>query len=122
MPRFFSDKATRITRAQQLWQILIAAATERRIVTYGIVSGIIGITIPVALGEPLYCIKYWCAVNELPPLTIIVVNKESGKPGSGMVLDDIDKVREEVFNYAWYRLVPPTAEELREAYDAAVQR
>lgn len=118
MPYFFSDNATHATRAQQLWQILIAAATERRIVTYAILSNLIGIKIPVALADPLYYIKYWCEANGLPPLTVLVVNKETGKPGSGMSLEDFDKAREEVFNYAWYRLVPPTAEELKAAYKA----
>ena len=116
MPHFFSDNSTNATRAQQLWPLLIAAAAERKIVTYGILSAIIGYKVPVALGEPLFHIKHWCELNELPPLTIIVVNKETGKPGSGMSLEDADKAREEVFNYAWYRLVPPTADELRQAY------
>jgi hypothetical protein len=82
------------------------------------VAGLIGYKIPVALGEPLFHIKHWCEVNGLPPLTVIVVNKETGKPGSGISLIDIDIAREEVFNYAWYRLVPPTIEELKEAYKA----
>ena len=118
MPHLFSDDATYASRAQQLWQILIGAAAQRRIVTYGILADTIGIRVAVSLGEPLFHIKHWCEQNELPPLTVIVVNKESGKPGSGMALDDLDKAREDVFNYAWYRLVPPTMEELRDAYKA----
>lgn len=68
--------------------------------------------------EPLYYLKHWCEVNGLPPLTVIVVNQETGKPGSGLALDDLDKAREDVFNYPWYRLVPPTAEELHAAHKA----
>lgn len=116
MPRYFSDNATHITRAQQLWQILIAAASERKIITYGIVSNLIGIKVAIALREPLYYLKQWCEVNSLPPLTVIVVNQETGKPGSGLALADLDQAREDVFNYPWYRLVPPTADELKAAY------
>lgn len=118
MPRFFSENSTNPTRAQQIWPILIAAAAERRILTYGMVAHLIGYKVSVALGEPLFHIKHWCEVNGLPPLTVIVVNKETGKPGSGMILIDSDIAREEVFNYAWYSLVPPTVEELKEAYKA----
>ena len=119
MPRFFSENSTNPTRAQQIWPILIAAAAERRILTYGMVAHLIGYKVSVALGEPLFHIKHWCEVNGLPPLTVIVVNKETGKPGSGISLIDIDIAREEVFNYAWYSLVPPTVnEELKEAYKA----
>lgn len=121
-PRYFSDHSTNPSRAQQLWPILIAAAAERRIVTYSILSNIIGYKMHVALREPLYHIKHWCEVNGLPPLTVIVVNKETGKPGSGMERDDIDTAREEVFNYAWYKLVPPTVEEFRDAYRAGHEK
>lgn len=116
MSRYFSDNATHITRAQQLWPMLIAAATERRIVTYGMLCDLIGIKVAVSLTDPLFYIKHWCEVNNLPPLTVIVVNKDSGRPGSGLTLDDMDKSREDVFTYAWYRIVPPTADELKEAY------
>lgn len=118
MPRFFSENSTNPTRAQQIWPILVAAAAERRILTYGMVAHLIGYKVSVALGEPLFHIKHWCEVNALPPLTVIVVNKETGKPGSGMSLVDGDTAREEVFNYAWYSLVPPTVEELKDAYKA----
>ena len=122
MPRFFAENSTNPTRAQQIWPILIAAAADRRILTYGMVAHLIGYKISVALGEPLFHIKHWCVVNGLPPLTVIVVNKETGKPGSGMNPIDIDIVREEVFKYAWYSLVPPTSEELKEAYKAEHQK
>ena len=118
MPLNFSDNATHFTRAQQLWLMLIAAATERRIVTYGMLCDLIGIKVAVSLTDPLFYVKHWCESNSLPPLTVIVVNKETGRPGSGLTLEDMDKAREDVFNYPWYRIVPPTAEELKEAYTA----
>lgn len=122
MPRYFADNSTHATRAQQIWPILIAAAVERKIVTYGMIAHLIGYKVSVALGEPLFHIKHWCEVNGLPPLTVIVVNKETGKPGSGISLIDVDIAREAVFNYAWYSLVPPTVEELKEAYKAEHQQ
>lgn len=96
--------------------MLMAAAAERRIVTYGMLTDRMDIKIAVSLAEPLFHIKHWCEANSLPPLTVIVVNMETGRPGSGMALADLDKAREDMFNYPRYRLVPPTADELKEAY------
>ena len=66
-------------------------------------SNLIGIKVAIALREPLYHIKHWCEGLILPPLTIIVVHQETGKPCNGLALDDndIDKAREVVFTYAW---------------------
>lgn len=122
MVRYFADNPTNARRAQQIWLILIAAAAGRQIVTYGQLAAVIGIKGSQPVINPLYHIKYWCEENELPPLTVIVVNKKAGKPGSGMGLDDVDTAQQEVFQYPWYRVVPPTVEELDVVYKAKHHR
>ena len=64
---------------------------------------------------------FYCQQNKLPPLTIIVVNRK-GVPGKGFTaeeLDDYHSRREYVFNFSWFKLVPPTIDELREARENA---
>ena len=58
-----------------------------------------------------------CQENNLLPLTVLVVNRETGKPGVGLsTLEDIDKNLERVFNHDWFHIYPPTSEEFEEAH------
>ena len=105
-------------RALQIWQILISRASSYSIITYGKLAKILGYggagVFPAILGH----ILYYCQKNELPPLTSLVVKKETGLPGEGfgMRAEQIPPKQMEVFNYNWFGLVPPTIEELMEAY------
>lgn len=58
---------------------------------------------------------FFCIDNNLPPLTSLVVNEKTGAPGDGLIVDEILINREKVYNYNWYQLYAPTAEELAEA-------
>ncbi len=59
---------------------------------------------------------YWCDENGLPPLTVLVVNKKTGLPGTGLILStDLNADREAVFQFNWYSIVPPTSAELPES-------
>ncbi len=59
---------------------------------------------------------YYCDQNGLPPLTVIVVNQETGLPGVGLITaEDLNASREEVFGFDWYGLFPPTPEEFDQA-------
>ena len=60
---------------------------------------------------------FYCQQNEIPPLTILVVNQNTGLPGEGLTGADLNADREAVFNFDWYSIVPPTPEEFKEAYD-----
>jgi hypothetical protein len=62
---------------------------------------------------------YYCKQNDLPPLTVIVVNKATGIPGDGLDVPGPERSpeREKVFRYTkWFDIIPPEAEELRKAY------
>ncbi len=105
-------------RAQQAWQYLIGKAFNRQISRYEELRELMGYRTSNPLGVILGCIMFYCEQNNLPPLTIIVVNKD-GIPGEGFTaekLKNYHKRREDVFNFPWYTLMPPTAEELRQAF------
>lgn len=100
-------------RAQQVWQILTGAARNRQILTYGLLAERVGI-LPIVTRGPLHCIMNYCASKGLPPLTVLVVNTETGLPGSGLTtLRDLAKDREAVFRYNWDALLPPSSEDFR---------
>lgn len=116
----FDEEPTRPKRAQQLWQILVAKATSRQVATYGELEKIVGYKGAGVFAQILGHIMHYCHENGLPPLTAVIVKKDTGLPGSGLTTEsDLDASREKVFRYPWFRLVPPAPEELRDAYRRA---
>lgn len=113
--RHFDDHATHATRALQIWQILIACAHQRQTLTYGNLAKILGFQGAGTLAPILGHLMYFCHQHNLPPLTVIVVNQETGLPGNGLVGANLNADREKVFDYNWFGLYPPTPEELRQA-------
>lgn len=125
MPQLFKDVANdaqtgekSAVRALQAWQYLIGKASNRQTAQYDDLRKLMEYTDNRPLTAPLACIMWYCEQNGLPPLTIIVVNR-AGVPGDGFTADalkDFHKRREDVFDYPWYRMVPPTVGEFRQAY------
>ncbi len=114
----FGDHSTNPTRALQAWLILIGRARNRQTLTYKTLIELMQFSAPpVALGPILDYILKYCQLNGLPPLTVIVVRKDTGAPGSGMGEYSYSQ-QEEVFEFDWYSIVPPTPEEL----DAALKQ
>ena len=59
-----------------------------------------------------YCTQHW-----LPPLAVVCVDQETSEPSRGNVgVFLLNKNREQVFNYDWFALVPPTPDEIKEAH------
>jgi len=110
-------------RALQCWQILISKASMKSILTYGDLAKIIGFEGAGVFANILGHILFYCQKNDLPPLTSIVVNRDTGLPGEGFGLEEgitlaeIPAKQMEVFEFNWFRIVPPTVEELKEAYE-----
>ena len=98
----------RSERALQIWQVLLGLAYNRQTITYEKLAELIGMgNIAVGLTQPLIQLMNYCKENNLPPLTILVVQKHSGIPGQGLTtIEDLNKDREAVFNYEWYKLKP----------------
>ena len=99
-------------RAVQIWHMLIAAARQRQTLTYKIVSEATG-AFPAALGDILGYLMRWCEREKLPPLTVLVVQTGTGKPGASLLTSaDHDADRERVFEFSWYRVRPPAPADL----------
>ena len=108
-------------RALQAWQYLIGKAANRQIVKYEELRTLMGYPTSNPLASILGCIMFYCEQNDLPPLTLIVVNRH-GIPGEGFTaeeMDDYHQRREDVFNYNWFSLIPPTIDEFQEARENA---
>ena len=104
-------------RALQACQYLIGKASNRQIVQYEELRVLMGYPTSNPLSSILGCIMFWCEQNKLPPLTLLVVNK-SGVPGEGFTaesLSDYHQRREDVFNYPWFKILPPSVDEFKEA-------
>ena len=108
MVRKFDAIRTKYSRAVQIWQILIGLAHNRQTTTYGMLGKQIGFEGVGIIGQFLDPIMRYCKANNLPPLTIVVVNETTGSPGEGLVtLANENLDREAVFHYDWYNLYPP---------------
>lgn len=119
----FNPHATQAVRAVQAWQILVGKAMNRQTVTYELLSNeMFGKNAAGVLDRILGHVAFFCIAENLPPLTSIVVGKYGGVPGAAIPVNpaEMDQRREEVYRYDWYNLSPPTADELKAAYDAQV--
>ena len=119
------DKATTGSkapiRALQAWQYLIGKAASRQLVKYDELKQLMGYPDNRPLGSILGCIMYYCEQNNIPPLTLIVVN-QSGNPGGGFTaekLKNYPKRREAVFDFPWFKMLPPSIDEFQQARDNA---
>ena len=115
--RYFDDEPYRTWphRAQQIWQILVSCAVEKKLLTYGEVADYLGFNGAGVLAHPLGYIMNYCLNHDLPPLTTLVINQETGAPGAGLTAiqeyDSLDLARIAVFDYEWYKIIPPRIED-----------
>lgn len=97
----------RSERAMQVWMILISAAEQRKTLTYGMVANHLGFHGAGVLAKILGRIMRYCEQHELPPLTCIVVSRNTGVPGSGLTtVKSLPEDIERVFRYNWYARYP----------------
>jgi len=107
-------------RAVQCWQILTARAHNNSMMSYLDLAKMMGYKDARPLTPILHHIMCYCDQSDLPPLTSIVVSKESGVPGEGFTSvkpENIDQKRMQVFQYNWFDIVPPSAEQFKKAYE-----
>lgn len=104
-------------RALQIWQILISAAHNRQVLTYGLLAKMVGYGGGGVFAAQLGHIAFYCEQQKLPPLTCLVTNEKTGHPGSGMPIHDSISRREEVFAYDWFGWVPPDPDDLHKAFE-----
>jgi putative restriction endonuclease len=112
----------RAQRAQQLWSILVIAAQNRQVLTYEIVGKACGVP-AASIGDFLRPIQQYCSENGLPPITSLVVGKESGSPGEGFIAaKDVPGSQAQTFSWDWLAGPAPSEEELAAAYERAPDR
>lgn len=104
-------------RSYQIWPLLAFAAHNRQILTYKMVNQLTGMATS-GIGKCLEPIQSYCLLNDLPPLTILVVNQTTGLPGAGFTAaEDIPKTQLDVFSYDWLAHGAPSVEALEEAVE-----
>jgi hypothetical protein len=102
-------------RAAQIWSVLALAAHNRQILTYPMLSKLVGVPAP-GLGQLLEPIQSYCIVNDLPPLTILMVKTDSGLPGAGFIAaNDIPRVQQQVFAHDWLEKSAPSPDDFAHA-------
>lgn len=110
---------TRAERAQQLWGILVLAATNRQILTYSIVEKLTGLH-RAGIGDCLRPIQQYCTEQHLPALTSLVVSEETGLPGVGFIAaQDVPAAQVRVFAHHWLDVRAPTEAQFEDAYSRA---
>ena len=118
MTRTFAEDSHFHTRALQIWQILIGRAENRQEITYSNLLSLVGYPEGSynVLGQCLNPIMRYCQQNGLPPLTVLVVGQNTGKPGEGFTAGsgDWNADRARVFAFDWYSLFPPTPDEFQQ--------
>ncbi len=106
-------------RAAQYWPVLVLAARNRQLLTYGMMHDLTGMAMN-GQGPILGLIVKYCKAHNLPKLTTIVVREETGLPA-----DEVDEPREvcrkqaQVFAYPWRDGKAPSAEDFEEPALAA---
>src|SRR4051812_48602980 len=102
-------------RAWQIWPLLAHAAAHRQTLTYEQVGQLSGM-FQGGLGPILEHIQSYCLINNLPPLTVLVVGKSSGLPSEGFVAaTDAPGAMADVFVYDWRSAVCPDPDALARA-------
>lgn len=102
-------------RAWQVWPLLTFAAVHRQLLTYDILARHTGMH-AAGFGPILEHIQSYCLEHGLPPLTVIVVNKASGRPGEGFVAaSDLPQAFLNVFDYDWNSTSCPLPDALTKA-------
>lgn len=91
-----------VERAFKAWPVLVQRAKERKTITYKELGEEIGVH-HRAIRYVLSVIQDYCLAEDLPPLTILIVNS-SGKPGDGFIAYDLRNFKaglNEVFDFQW---------------------
>jgi hypothetical protein len=102
-------------RAAQTWSILALAATHRQVLTYEIVAQLTGVA-RQGLGHILERIQSYCLLKNLPPLTALVVKKDTGMPSFGFTAAaDVPAAQAAVFGFDWIQHGCPDPDALEAA-------
>jgi len=107
----------RYEKAAQVWSMLAEAAKSRKVLYYSDIDS----SNPQMVGK-LYLepIQSYCLLEDLPALTVLVVGRATGKPGTGFIAverEDIPSETQRCFNFDWDKEKTPTPEKLMSAVE-----
>ncbi len=97
-------------RAVQIWQVLIAAAHEHRIVTSKTVADLIGVPAE-GMPQPLDHLAQHCVRNGWPPITALVASGTTADAGGAAdAAETLAADRQRVFEHHWFGMRPLAAD------------
>ncbi len=103
------DEVNQAQRAFKAWKVLTELAPTGNNATYEDLAKAIGIH-HRAIRYVLGLIQDYCLQNHLPPLTILVVNKQTTEPGAGFIAwshDNLEEGRGQVRSFDWTKVSNP---------------
>jgi putative restriction endonuclease len=113
MANRFDEIRSDESRALQVYLILIGAARNRQILTYNVLAEMLRFKGAGVFAGILGHVMFWCKDENLPALTSLVVNQDTGLPGDGLITpENANREREKVYQFDWYSVVPPTTQQL----------
>ena len=124
MVKFLDEDSPVYNLALQIWLVLIGMAHNRQTTIYDALAWTLGYasTGVQFMSRLLDQLMRYCQENNLPPLTVLVINRETGNPVAGLsTLGDVAKDRERVFNHDWFRIFSPTPEEFGESHQKMLE-
>ena len=98
-----------VTWAQKIYPLLRVQAKKRLKITYGeLLERLDHPGQPNALFQPLQMLHEWCDSHDIPPITALVVKKDTGEVGDWLLARVPDPIaaRGKVFEYLWDTVFP----------------
>ena len=93
--------------ANMIWCVIVTVAhLQGRTITYEEVGDLTGIN-HRNLGKPLQMVANYCEANKVPPITVLVVRKDTGVPSEGSeqfgtkVPAEIFQLQQQVYAFDW---------------------
>ncbi|MDJ0668248.1 MAG: hypothetical protein QNJ61_13240 [Desulfobacterales bacterium] len=107
----------RVETALVVWSLLTLSAIKRQTLTYQLLSQLVGVS-RHDLGRLLEPIQSYCILENLPPLTSLVVGSRTGMPGEGFIAaSNLPQAQAETFAHDWCRQTVPTPDDFRRAVE-----
>jgi hypothetical protein len=96
-------------KAAKIWPHLVRAASAKSTMTSVDLAPRVGV-VHRTLIKPLDVIAKHCKAQGLPPLPVVVVANDTGKPApSSLDSDDVASAYRRVYEYDWTRVTNPFA-------------
>lgn len=103
------ERPNHYERAYRAWPLLAKTAASRSKITYAELADSLKIH-PRPIRYVLAVIQDWCLREKKPPLTILVVSQNRGRPGQGFIawdVNDLDEGYEQVYSFRWSEFTNP---------------